>query len=82
MSHNELIHAIRQLRQEVREMALDLAKLTASVDRSTKATEALIAAHATPLDLSAVQAAIDGQADALDVESAKAEAAVTPAPAA
>lgn len=63
-------------------MALDLAKLTAAVERSTKATDALIAAHATPPDLSAVQAVIDAQAEALDAESAKSEAAAVAAPAA
>ncbi len=57
-------------------MQIDLAKLTAAVVRSTAATEALVAAHGTATDNTAAQAAIDAQADALDVESAKAEAAV------
>lgn len=55
--------------KEVRTMALDLTKLTAAAERFQKANEAMQAAH---------QAALDKQADALDAESAKAEAAVAP----
>lgn len=56
-------------------MAVDIQKLAAAVARNTRAVDALIAAHSDP----AAQAAVDAQADALDVESAKAEAAVVPA---
>lgn len=56
-------------------MAIDIQKLTAAVARNTRAVDALIAAHSDP----GAQAAVDAQADALDVESAKAEAAVVPA---
>jgi hypothetical protein len=55
-------------------MAVDIQKLAAAVARNTRAVDALIAAHSDP----AAQAAVDAQADALDVESAKAEAAVVP----
>ena len=58
-------------------MALDLTKLNASVARSVAASEALLAAHTDP----AAQAAVDAAATTLDTESAKAEAAVAPAPA-
>jgi hypothetical protein len=76
---------IRKLKQEVRTMRLDLSRLTASIDRSSKAMEALVAAHGAAVDTSAADAAVaadqqtvNNMADALDVESAKAEAAVAP----
>jgi hypothetical protein len=55
-------------------MAIDLRKLTAAVERNTKALDALLTAHTDP----ALQAAVDTAADTLDKKSAEAEAAVTP----
>jgi hypothetical protein len=55
-------------------MALDVLKLTAAVDRNTKAITALVASHDDPTG----QAAVDAAAKALDDNSAKAEAAVAP----
>lgn len=60
-------------------MALDLSRITASVDRSNKSIEAVLAAHATATD-PALQTALNALADKLDADSAKAEAAVTAPP--
>lgn len=66
---------LMHLNRRTYKMAVDIQKLAAAVARNTRAVDALIAAHSDP----AAQAAVDAQADALDVESAKAEAAVVPA---
>lgn len=71
--HSDRDLLIRALK-ELHAMALDLTKLNAAVARNTAAVEALIAAHGDPT----AQSAVDAVADVLDVESAKAEAAVAP----
>jgi hypothetical protein len=65
--------------KELRAMALDLTKFNAALAASIAATEALISAHTDPT----AQTAVDGAADVLNTETAKAVAAVaTVAPAA
>ncbi len=53
-------------------MALDLSKLNAAVERSVKASEALLAAHTDP----AAQGAINAATAALEAVAVKTEAAV------
>lgn len=64
----------------IHHMALDLSKLTASVNRSIADTDRLIAALPTPASVAAEQAAVDALAGPLDSASAKAETAVPAAP--
>lgn len=70
-----LQHLIHHQNGRLTDMALDLSKLQPAVDRSVKASEALLAAHTDP----AAQAAVDAAVKVLDDESVKAEAAVVPA---
>ena len=77
-----IIKEIRELKQEVRQVILDLSRLQEAVARLTKASEAMLASHAAGPDMTAAQQTVDAQVTALDIESAKMEAAVAPAPAA
>jgi hypothetical protein len=75
-----IIKEIRELKQEVRQMALDTSRLQEAVARLAKASEALLASHAAGPDLTPVQQTLDAQVTALDIESTKMEAAVAPLP--
>lgn len=71
-----------QLMKRMHEMALDFTKLTAAVDRSTTASEKVLAALAAAQPDPAVEVAnqteIDAAAALLDTESAKVEAVLPP----
>lgn len=68
-----------RLEKRIMQMALDLTKLNASVDRSTAASEAALAEVAKLVaagDNTADQATVNAVADKVDTESAKVEAAL------
>lgn len=85
MSHHasareqSLARVIILLSEKVLQMALDLTKLTAAVERVTAANTAVLAAHAIATD-PAVQAQIDALAAKLTDDATKAEAAVAAPP--
>lgn len=83
MSHHTSAHerslarVIILLSEKVLQMALDLAKLTAAVDRVTAANAAVLGAHAIATD-PALQAQIEALTAKLTDDAVKAEAAVAP----